>query len=107
MQILGAWLHNLQVSRQLTPASQSSVVEHLNALFVALREPGWCERSTQQILEVARQTDAKVPHAEGVAFPPGNEAITADAEGHVPTNRIWVAVRNACDPENSPANVSV
>ena len=105
MQILGAWPYDLQVTRQVAPRSQSSVVEQLNALLVTLCESGWRKRSTQQVLEVARQTNAKITYAEGVAFAPGNEASTADPESHVPTNRIWVAVRNACDSENSPANV--
>ena len=103
VQILGAWLHDLQISRQVAPGREGDVIEQLHALFVALREPGWRDRAAQQILEVARQTDAKVTHAEGVAFPPGNETIAAEAKGRVPTNRVRVAIRKACYPESSPA----
>src|SRR5213592_1576637 len=92
VQILGAWLHDLQISRQVAPRSQGGVVEQLTALFVTLCKPGRRKRSGKQILEVTRQTEVKVTHAEGVGFPPGNEAVAADTEGQVPTNRIWVAI---------------
>jgi hypothetical protein len=68
LQTLGAWLHDLQVSGQVTLGSQGSVVVQLDTLFVALCELGAYDRSSQQILEIVRQTNVKVSRAKCVAF---------------------------------------